>query len=720
MPIPEIKNIAEKTGKSVKEVEAMHKLALQKAYDSYNKDSGEFNVFALDILNKMLSNSETANPLMDAISNAGEKSLDALKNAGVVDTAINMGLTHALGPLGKPVNDALGLSNKVSKKASNWFDDLSAEAQKRYAEKHEDSETVKEAKKLGKIKTPKSKARYLPPARTSKITASIILADIEESQANAIKALYLIMYYSTDGAEQIPREVVNQSKREWEPALTEFLNKYKVPKLAIQKLLSYAYVNATFSGSVDELIVKAGSALNSKKIAFEKDTSIAKIQLGQLKAFISYFKRNSETALNYLEKNISSLRDPKLNVMFSKLLVEHENITPTAQLNAKQQLQKLVKKLTKSSGEILTPDQVKQFRISHPEDIKLYNTLRRNLNGVYKEWIKNYVRNSGKHKVDYQTVYKEINKAGIENNLSSDFIGFIDDQLNYYTSSGNLIDGKPVGEIRMNPNYNPEEDNSYVFKLKTPMGESTYYTVNYKSSKVNTKFETVNKLEENIETVRGKWLKHLRENDTKNQLLAAQLELMFKFGARSGRVGNATAGESTFGITTLLAGQVTPMGAGYKIKYKGKKGAEQLHILNPSTTNDRFLIKVISNLLEGKGKKDPIWNLNGKEIKATSTLAYLKTISGIPDVKLHYVRHMMGTKLARNIIKKSILKKGVSQAKAEAWFKDAMKEVGEALAHSVGGAVTSSTAIKSYISPKLQIDFFESLGLRVPTWVPNI
>lgn len=715
-------------------------------------------------------NIENSSVFTDKISEIGEKSLEALKNSGATDALINIGLSHAVGPLAKPINEATGLSEGISKKAGSWFDDLSYIAQQKYAKEHEDSEIVKEAKKKGTLKTKdddeieeleepeeirdtsedtnienenlsikelptilpekkkrvrkkkfSKKKRFVPRNKSvsSLITSAIVLSDVQEILDDALKALYTIMYYSTDGAEKLSSDIIAQCKRQWEPALIELCSRYKVPKLALQKLLLAAYENAPFSAKIDDLLVKAGAALNSKKASFEKDTNIQKIELGMLKAFISYFKRNSETALNYLEKNLSKLQDTKLNLMFSKLLTQHEHITPSAQVNTKNELQKLVKKLTGKSSDKLTPEQLKDFRVSHPEQIKLYNTLRRNLNSVYKEWIKNYVRKSGQQKVDYQKLFRDINKSGIENNLSPDFIGYIDDQMNYYTKSGNLIDGKPVGEIRMNPNYDSDSDNAYVFKLKTPMGESTYYTVNYKSSKVGKKFETVNKLEDTIDVVRKKWLKDLRQDNTKNQLLAAQLELMYKYGARSGRNGNETAGEATFGITTLLVGHIGKVGNGFKIKYKGKKGAEQIHILNPNSTDERLLIKIISRLMEGKTKKDNLWELNGKEIKAASTLRYLKTISGISDVKLHYVRHMMGTKLARSIMKKSELKKGVSQAKAEAWFKEAMKEVGEALAHTVGGKVTGLTSIRSYISPKLQQEFFINLGLRIPTWIPK-
>lgn len=718
---------------------------------------------------------EQCNKALDALKSVGQKAVDISEKTGATKTAIDLGLTHLFGPLGKQVGDSLDIHNKVNKgienKFDSWFDDLDAKQQEKYAEEHEDSDVVKEAKRRGKFKhkeseeiepsvkeieTPKEeKPLYVKPKaednddiRSPKIrelkkrkqekvekvkpksrheyrkgtirgVPSIASVD-NETLRNAFKALYLIMYYSTEGSTQLPQSIKSQSEKVWEPALVEFLNDAKVPKLAIQKLMKSAYKHEPFTQSQDDLLIKAGSALNSKKSTFEKDISISKTELGLIKAFISYFKRNSETALNYLEKHLSTVKEPNLNLMFAKTFNKSEDFDHSAQSNKKLQLEKLVKGLTGRKDTKLTLDEAKNLRENDPEKLKLYNALRREMNSVYKNWVTDYVRKSGKDKVDYQKLLKELNKTGLEHALPENFVGYIDDHLNYYTTAGNLIDGKPVGEIKMNPNYDADSDNAYVFKLKTPMGESTYYTVNYKSTNVNKKFDTVNNMEDNIASIRAKWLKALKSGNAKERLMATQLELMYKFGARSGRSGNETAGEPTYGITTLLTDHISKVGNGLKIKYKGKKGAEQIHLLTGITPNDRLLIKILLAQLEGKKKGMPVWTIKDKELQASSTLRYLKTISGIPNIKLHYVRHMMGNKLAKEILKKSTLKKGVSQAQAESWFKEAMKEVGKALAHTVGGKVTPLTAIKSYISPTLIIDYFASLGLRTPSFVPKV
>jgi ribosomal protein L16/L10AE len=64
------------------------------------------------------------------------------------------------------------------------------------------------------------------------------------------------------------------------------------------------------------------------------------------------------------------------------------------------------------------------------------------------------------------------------------------------------------------------------------------------------------------------------------------------------------------------------------------------------------------------------------------------------------------------------------QSEAEKIYKKAMEKVGELLNHKTGigttEKVTGTTAIQSYIDPQLQIQFFEDLGLRTPTFLEKL
>lgn len=739
---------------------------------------------------------------------------DILKNSGLVENLTNVGLTALLGPLGKQLNDTVGISDKLenvtykprsnkskhsSKKPKksrvqkfnaddDWFYRLSEGEQKRYLDKHPNSKfhktvntkPVEESplpspddknnkrtypeqvqaptepekpkvvspvpehiKKEGDPKPEKkvkvvSPKKYVRPKKKKrpkhknvfksrkdrKKTVSAIFASVlakldrdTEVMHNALKSLYLILLYSTEDNKAINKKIISKAKKDWEPDLMAFLTKYKIPKLAIQKLLQAAYNDAKFTQQMSDYLVRAGDAIRGKKTALDKDTSIPKIELQLFGNFVSYFKRNSQTALNNLDRRVSILKDTDLTSAFlSTTSSTSKPQTAQDQKDLSKQLETIVKKVTKKSGQTkLTADEAKKLRATDPELYSTYNKLRQSALSVYKNYIKKLIRSSGKDKMEYYRVLDALKKANIEHTLPDGFKGLIDENLDLYTSKGQMIKGRPAGDVVMNPAYKPDEDNAYVFTAKTPMGQAYFYTVDFKQEKQTKKFENVGNLEKNIKAIQAKWQSDLRNAPKENtRLQAAQLELMFRFAARSG------TGKGATGITTLLNKHVKPNSAGgLTISYTGKKGAAQKHVLLPNKPIDRLLIKIILNKKAEGGPSDPLWTYGSKTkaLPVSSTANYLKQISGDPNAKLHYVRHILGTKLARDIMKRSPLKKGVSQSAAEKWYKEAMKKVGEELVHSIGGKVTGTTAIQSYIDIGLQQQFFKDLGLRVPTWL---
>lgn len=563
------------------------------------------------------------------------------------------------------------------------------------------------------------KSRQTRKKSLSAIFASVLAKIDSDTKAmhNALKALYLILLYSTEDNKAINKNLIRKAQKDWEPDLMQFLTKYKIPKLAIQKLLQAAYTDAKFTQQMSDYLVRAGDAIRGKRAALDKDTSIPKIELQLFGNFVSYFKRGSQTALNNLDRRVSILKDTDLTSAF--LNTSSSASKPQSAQDQKtisKQLKALVKKVTKKSGQTkLTADEAKKLRDENPELYKAYNKLRQTSLSVYKNFIKSLVRSSGKTKLEYRKVLDALKKEKIEHTLPEGFTGFIDENMDFYTTTGQMIKGRPAGDVVMNPAYNPDEDNSYVFTAKTPMGQAYFYTVDFKQEKQTKKFENVGNLEKNIKGIQAKWQSDLRNAPKENtRLQAAQLELMFRFAARSG------TGKGATGITTLLNKHVKPNSAGgVTITYTGKKGAAQKHVLLPNKPLDKYLIKLILSKKAEGGPNDPLWTYgaNSKALPVSSTANYLKQISGDPNAKLHYVRHILGTKLARDILKRSPLKKGVSQSAAEKWYKDAMKKVGEELVHSIGGKVTGTTAIQSYIDIGLQQQFFKDLGLRVPAWL---
>ena len=206
--------------------------------------------------------------------------------------------------------------------------------------------------------------------------------------------------------------------------------------------------------------------------------------------------------------------------------------------------------------------------------------------------------------------------------------------------------------------------------------------------------------------------------------MAAEVEIIFSFGAREGNPKNGTidreTGERipTYGITTLLVKHVIPHEGGYRIMYDGKKLSPLDYVIKPNTSVNKKIIAVITKELQDKKPDDPLWTDEKGKVIPSQYVAqkYFKSL-GAGSATLHKVRHLLGTDIAKKILAESPLKKGVSQSEAESWYKESLKKVGVALGHHSGNNITSSTAIKSYIDPNMQKKFFSDLGLKIPAWL---
>lgn len=595
-------------------------------------------------------------------------------------------------------------------------------------EQRQETERKKEKKKP-KTKTYRKPSRNAMRAqRKNKTKASMLVARFLEvalnkrgdySTSDALKILYLILVF-TDTNSPAPAAIRTKVKSLYSSA-EDFFIQHKIPKLALTRLMDNISSGRAYTEKDNEWLVKLADAMNKNKRALERNTTISKEELGLFKSFISYFKRGSETALKNIDRRVSMLKDPMLNAAFHKTSLNSGEVSKSSQTEIKSKLEKLVRKLTSKASTVITVEDAEKVRAKYPEEYKQYLALRREYNQVFKDFIKQYVRASGKTYVDYKKLITALNKEGIQHNLPSGFDGFIDDQLNYYTTQGILIKGRPSGTVIMNPTYNDKKDDSYVFTSATPMGQAYFYTTKFKEEKTAKKFTHVSNLEKNINIIQKKWLTDLKTGSEKTKMKAAQIQLMYMFGARSG------SGQQATGITTLKNKHVKINGNQAVITYVGKKGANQKHIIKGDNPVNKRLIKLLTEKKEQGSPNDDLWTYNSttqkgviKTLPVSSTGKYLKTISGEPNAKLHHMRHLLGTKVALDVLKSSPFTKTTAvQSKVEAWYKDAMKKVGEVLVHSVGDKVTSTTAIQNYIDPKVQADFFTNLGLRVPAWIPR-
>lgn len=748
------------------------------ADESENKESKllKFTKKAAGKAAEKLGDAIDKSKVIDVITHTGMTALVGPLAADVSDTVgLNKLSSKDIGDAAKKVAESplMGV-----KKAHQWFYKMSPKEQKEYLREHPDSEfnqgdiavptapldpvkksfkpkspsstdavdTVKtleqindETKRETERKKKKAKTKsYKKPSRNamrakrklSKTTkASMLVARFLEVALNkstedfviedTLKALYLVLIYA-DTLQPAPSNIRNKVKSV-SPHVDDFFTQHKIPKLAMTRLLESITSGRAYSAKDEQWLIKLADAMNKNKRALEKNTSIGKEELGLFKSFISYFKRKSDTALKNIDRRVSMFKDPILNAAFHKTSLNTGEVSKSSQTDVKVKLEKLVRKLTSKVSTVITAEDAEKARAKYPEEYKQYLALRREYNQVYKDFIKQYVRASGQAHVDYKKLVTALNKSGIQHNLPDGFDGFVDDQLNYFTTAGIPIKGKPSGTVIMNPTYNPKKDDSYVFTSATPMGQAYFYTTKFKEQKTTSKFAHVSNLEKNITFIQKKWLADLKSGNEKSKIKAAQLQIMYAFGARSGSGTQAT------GITTLKNKHVKISGNVATISYVGKKGAAQKHVIKGDNPVNNRIIKLLGEKKAQGGPNDDLWTYNSttqkgviKTLPVSSTGKYLKTISGEPNAKLHHMRHLLGTKVALDVLKTSpFTKSNATQSKVEAWYKEAMKKVGEVLVHQTGDKVTSTTAIQNYIDPKVQADFFIELGLRVPSWIPR-
>lgn len=208
------------------------------------------------------------------------------------------------------------------------------------------------------------------------------------------------------------------------------------------------------------------------------------------------------------------------------------------------------------------------------------------------------------------------------------------------------------------------------------------------------------------------------KKSTDEQVLAAVVELMASTAARIGGKGNATKGEPTYGLTTLLGKHVSISGNKIIFDYAGKKNASQYAVYDAKDIVSKKVLEVV-RALKAKAKPDShlFVSTKGRPITAPHIRTYIREL-GI-DLSPHDFRRLKGTKIAKKVFAACPFKKGAKQAEVDRWFKKELEEVGEALHHTSGGdKIVSSTAIKSYIDPSVMRNFYLDLGLRPLKAIP--
>jgi len=566
------------------------------------------------------------------------------------------------------------------------------------------------------------------------IKSNPVVAKVDEQVLqDVIKSLYLMLYYvNTDNAKIKIPATLKANALKWGVNLKKFLAQFKIPNDDFVALLNASRNVSKYDAKVAALAPVVGNMLLKAKDKFTADNTIPAHELMQLLTVGKYFRTNSEVAGKKLLKNAGNLKDPELLALFSKSDAGGKvTDTGSGQAKARETMQTLSQKYLKKKLIQLTAEQKAVFKKKAPDAFKEFKRAQRDFLAAPSNFLRAAVRKSGKSYIDYNKFLDSIAKAKISHGYPKGFVGNIDENGRFYTAAGNVLQEKLWGEVKMNPKYNSAEDNAYVCLSAKPTDKKPgrRYTENYVLNKrQGDKYETMERTKENLGPIRKKWIADLMHGTGRDQLRAAELEMIYLLGARPGTKGNKatekTTGEviDTYGVTTLLVKHVKPHGKGYMLDYKGKGTTAMDFQLNPINQTNKKVIEVLEKQIEGKGPTEQVWiDGNGKTIPTQDVLNYAKRVAGDPNVKLYTFRYMAANKIAAEILSKQPFKKGkVSQKEAEKWFNEKMEKVGDFLKHHTGNKVTSATAIRSYISPRVMHKFFLDLGLRVPANIPNI
>lgn len=498
----------------------------------------------------------------------------------------------------------------------------------------------------------------------------------------------------------------------WVGLSSEFTKAFGLAK-TFTKIVNSFMLKGSFS---EELALELGKVLKDKKAMFERDTTVTHGQLSLINDIGLNLRTASESAWNRIHKNVSILRNPKLSSIFVLDDEQHVGGGETDLKAAAKALPAVIQKAVGRSGHFLTPDEAQKLRLDNPELFSKYAKLVKVVNAAVKRETFNYVRSTGKPMVGVEDLRSYLNKKGIPNNLPTGFVGGQFDEFGKaYTREGRLIDRIPIGIVKMNPKYNPDEENTYV--MRGVDHRVTYRTTSFTQSLKEERHSLVKEFLEEESKYRAMWLKDLDKKGSKDQLLAAMVELIYATSARIGGVGNESKGEPTYGMSTLQVSHLKLKPNLIAFDYVGKKNAPQPAKYQVKDHVSKRVLSIVEKLVADKKPSENVWTYKGKPINRAMVNTYLKS-KGI-KLSIHRFRQLAGTKLAMMLMSKAPFKKSdhPKQSEVEKWFKEEMKKVGELLHHRNGENVTGMTAVKSYISPEEVVSFFTRVGLRKPKFL---
>lgn len=463
-----------------------------------------------------------------------------------------------------------------------------------------------------------------------------------------------------------------------------------------------------------------GDELRAFVMLYKKDeqsrASVAKL----LSAFAAWIRTDSVGAFSFIEKMSASTVFPTwVSGAFVKDLGDQSKVKKT--------LKTLVKKMTgREAIGFASPEEAAAAKEKDLETYKAYLRARKEFTDIWKTFLSNVVRGSGKKTMPYVKVLKEMAAAGVEHNLPDGFTGNIDAVGKWYSQYDELLGSTPPQKnmfprVKMNPAYT-EGSPVWVFQAMREDGTPGNYGYTLAAVKrtVADKFQKVRDFVPMVPKIRAKWVAQIKTFDRSNpaNVACVVLELLYQTMARIG-------GSTAFGMAVLLKKHYAPSVGGFTLKYLGKDEVPTKHVIKGNDPLSKLIVKIVAELAADKKPNDPLFSFTSKSgVEKRITPALVNAVfrrMGASGVSVHKLRTYHGTRIFQEEVAKIYKKYPTVKTPQQAMelLKLAATVVGKNLNHvrtTKDGSTqaTPATAISAYIDFSAQIAFFVHYRMPLP------
>lgn len=502
--------------------------------------------------------------------------------------------------------------------------------------------------------------------------------------------------------------------KKWLEQAQPFIDHYNM-KRVFAKTLSMLVAGEDVADEKYSLIVNGCfDTLKAKKKSFDKDSSLSKQQL-QFLTDVRLARNGSEAASKRLMQHAGYFKDSHISKMF---LHEDEHTETTTQDALYQRLEEHVKKHGKVKGNVMPETVLETWRekakklgnnLTEHQD---YLDMRRQRKAIADKAIANIVRASGEHIVDVDEIRNQM--GNVQYDIPEWFVGKMDDKGNYYTSDGLQLLNKPIGAGSMNKNYTPGST-VYYCQYKAPFAQSTtnVYTIAARTEGRVQSFNIVQDMLPDLQKYVKKWLPDLAKGPgSLRGVAAAVCEIIYQTSARIGSTRAATAGETTYGISTLLRKHLNFNDQRVIMKYLGKKAGAQKHVIKFSDQRTEVLHGALVEFLHELKPANHVFTFRGKPLSNSQVNGYLRDLGFPEGFTIHKFRKLRGTAMAKALMDKCPFGARAREADVNGWIEKQCLLIGKELGHMSGEQVTATTAIANYIDPSVFIPVFEKTNTR--------